>query len=103
MDKIQLPRDPQLAKQIVDNQWRHRELELQSGVLGKFFGSGRNVAVHIAGLIAILLLLSGFAYTFLSFDKSALAVAEYWNKILPTITTLVGFILGAAARGNGSH
>lgn len=91
-----LHNDPDVAARMVSAQERRQELE--AGIIGKIFGNNPNTAVHIAGLVAILLCVIGGAYTFLPFVKpaeGAMSVAEVWKILVPVITGALGFIFGA--------
>ena len=98
MNKIELPNDPQLAKHVLDNDTRQKELVLKHGWLGKVFGSGPETSIRIAGAILLLLILSGIAYTFFGKSHAECSIGEFWKILLPTIGTLAGYIFGKSIK-----
>ena len=70
------------------------------GILGAFFG--KNANTHIVGLIVVALSVSGIWYTFsdISIKDGHMTYADYWNTILPLITTLIGYIFGVSSGKN---
>ena len=68
-----------------------KEMDLQSGVLGKFFGAPSHSPINIAGLIAILLVLTGIG-SFLVVGVSE--TSELWKLLAPIITLAMGYIFG---------
>jgi len=66
---------------------------LQAGWLGKFFGVDDQMSKFIAALIAIFLLLIGVVVMFVKQDSWS-EVMDFWTKIFPFITLVVGYILG---------
>lgn len=59
----------------------------EGGWLGKFFGNKKeNAAMHIAFIICVLLTAVGVFCT--------LTGTDYWNVIIPAITTGMGYIFG---------
>ena len=97
MDKF-LPVDEKAAKQIATADTKKRKLELEAGLLGKLFGSSSNTPVHIAGLVVVILVVTGLAYTFIADDKKALSTGEFWKIIAPIISTALAYIFGASSK-----
>ena len=72
-----------------------KKLSLDAGMLGKFFGSSRNAPTNIAGLIAVLLVLTCVAAW--TWPAENIATSEVWNTFLPVITLILGFLFGKKA------
>ncbi len=68
-----------------------REMDLNSGLLGKFFGTSENVSVYIAGVVVIVVVLTGLVVTFLPGGTNAV---ETWKIITPIVTMILGFLFG---------
>ncbi|HTO69448.1 MAG TPA: hypothetical protein VMR31_06265 [Myxococcota bacterium] len=96
MNQFNLPEHPEVALRIVQNQGRERELELEAGLVGKFFGTGRNSGNGIAGVVAVLLVIAGLCYAFWPPQGNGLAVLEFWKVITPLITASLGYIFGSS-------
>ena len=68
-----------------------KEMDLDSGLLGKLFGNKANAPSNIAGVIVILLVLSGLVVTF---TESKIQPKEYWSIITSIITLILGYLFG---------
>jgi len=68
-----------------------KEMDLESGWLGKLFGNKANAPANIAGVIVILLVLSGL---FITFIKAEIQPKEYWSIISSIITLILGYLFG---------
>jgi hypothetical protein len=97
-NQVNLPKDKELAKQVLDN---HNELEKQrvvQGYLGKLWGSSSSIPNNIAALASIVLIATGIFYTFctmnLSQDKISLPIKDFWAIISPLITLAIGYLFG---------
>lgn len=74
-----------------------KKMDLDSGWLGKVFGTPPNSNVNIAGLIALLLVLTALVFTMFNLnaqDKSP--VFEFWKIITPIVGTVLGYLFGNA-------
>lgn len=69
-------------------------MDLESGVLGKFFGGVNTAPSNIAGFLLVSLVLSGI---FVTFFQPATTATEYWKYATPLITLVFGFISGKKA------
>ena len=69
-----------------------REMDLESGFLGKFFGSPNSAPINIAGLIALLLIIGALGFTI--WPPKDLNPLEMWKVIIPVITTILGYMIG---------
>jgi hypothetical protein len=67
---------------------------IEAGLLGRLFGTNRNVSLYISAFIAIIMLIAGICYSFLIPNNSNLTVKDFWTIISPFITTALGFIIG---------
>lgn len=68
-----------------------REMDLNSGILGKFFGTSDNVSTYIAGVVVIAVVITGLIASF--FPGGTTAV-ETWKIITPIVTMILGFLFG---------
>ena len=68
-----------------------REMDLNSGMLGKFFGTSDNVSVYIAGVVVMVVVVTGLVVTFYPGGTTAV---ETWKIITPIVTMILGFIFG---------
>ncbi|MBI3821504.1 MAG: hypothetical protein HY289_02365 [Planctomycetes bacterium] len=71
-----------------------KAMDLESGWLGRVFGSPKNAAVNIGGLVAILVVIAGVIMTF--FPGGATAT-ETWKIVTPIVTMVLGFLFGKKA------
>lgn len=94
VDQVHLPDNPEIAKNVLEKDLQKRQL----GVLGRVFGSNQNTSTHIVGLLLILLVIAGIAYTFFTPAHQAFAVSEFWKVLSPIITTIIGYFLGTNSR-----
>ena len=57
-------------------------MDLESGWLGKVFGTGANCNVNIAGLIAVMLILPALVFTFFNLQaEDKMPVLEFWKSL----------------------
>ncbi len=70
---------------------RSKEMDLESGYLGKFFGSPTHSPSNIAGLVVLMLITTGI---FISFFSSSITPTEYWTIVVPIITLSLGYVFG---------
>jgi len=75
---------------IHDASLRAKAMDLESGVLGKFFGGANTAPSNIAGFMLVSLISAGILVTL--FQSSA--SAEYWKYATPIITLVFGFLSG---------
>lgn len=74
---------------------RSKEMDLESGWLGKYFGGRFNAPMNIAGFLVTLLVGSGIAVLFF---QSAIPAAEYWRSIIPLLTLVMGYVFGKSSK-----
>jgi len=103
-NQINLPKDKELAKQVLEN---HNELErerVQQGHLGKIWGSSSSIPNNIAALAIIVLILTGILYTYctmnLAPEKISLPIKDFWAIITPLITLSIGYLFGDNTKKN---
>jgi hypothetical protein len=103
-NQINLPKDKELAKKVLDN---HNELERQrvvQGYLGKLWGSSSSIPNNIAALAVIVLIITGIFYTYstmsLPTDKISLPIKDFWAIITPLITLAIGYLFGDKTKKN---
>ena len=69
-----------------------KRMDLDAGCLGKFFGSSENAPTNIAGLVALLLILTGIAS--ILWPSGVITPQEIWKVIIPIITMILGYLFG---------
>lgn len=97
-NQINLPKDKELAKQVLDSHSEIEKTRVNQGTLGKFWGSTSSIPNNIAALTVIILVVTGIIYTYctmsLPADKIALPIKEFWAIISPLITLSIGYLFG---------
>src|SRR5207249_1343220 len=88
-----LPKDKDLAKQVIDN--RHQQTAMEIGKLGQFFGT-EHAGQNIAGALILILALFGVGYTVFC-EGRAFSVKDMWSVISPMITLALGYVFGVKA------
>ncbi len=73
-------------------QLQSKQLDLESGYLGKIFGGVKNAPANIAGLCLSVLLLAGVATIFV--EKINISTDEYWKYSFSIITLILGYLFG---------
>jgi len=73
-------------------QLHSKQLDLESGLLGKFFGSSKSAPSNIASLCLLLILISGIALTLGISGK--MEASEYWKYLSPTMSLIFGYLFG---------
>jgi hypothetical protein len=93
-----LPKDKDLAKQVLEN---HNEIEKQKveqGALGRIWGSSASIPNNLAALSIIVLIVTGIAYTYcvmkMAPEKVSLPIKDFWAIITPLITLAIGYLFG---------
>ena len=88
---------PIVAAENVDRRYalEERRMNLDSGSLGRFFGSATNAPTNIAGLIALLLTVSCIAMLFF---PSTIPALEFLKLVLPVITGVLGYLFGKSSK-----
>lgn len=75
-----------------------KRMDLESGWLGKVFGTGNNSNINIAGLIAIMLILPALFFTFFNLQtEDKTTVLEFWKIITPLVGTILGYLFGSSS------
>lgn len=70
---------------------RMKEMDMESGSLGRLFGTEKNAPLNIAGLVLLLLLVPGVLLLFFSANIPPL---DYWKIIIPVVTAILGYAFG---------
>lgn len=105
-DQINLPKDKELAKQVLDshNELTHKKVE--QGFLGRIWGSSKSIPNNLAALLIVVLLVTGVGYTFLNVaspeSQSGLSIKDLWAIIIPLITLAIGYLFGEKANKDES-
>jgi len=69
-----------------------KEMDHESGSLGKFFGSARSAPLNIAGLLALILV--GAAIGFTIFPPKDVPPMDFWKVVMPVLTLILGYAFG---------
>ena len=88
-----LPNDPKLTESILQKTLEDNKNIREIGLLGRFFGSGDNVKLNIAGITISSLLVFGIIFTFFEYYNGKTNF-EIWKIITPIITLSLGYIFG---------
>jgi len=72
-----------------------RKMNLDAGVLGRFFGSAASAPTNIAGFVVCLLTVICVVVLFL---PSNVPAGEFIKLILPVITLVLGYLFGKNIR-----
>lgn len=77
----------EIQGKVIDSLSKNDSSGQEGGLMGKVFGTKKeNASMNIAFLICILLTVIGFA--------CLIAGKDYWNVIIPAITTGMGYMFG---------
>lgn len=102
--QINLPKDKELAKQVLDT---HNEIESQrvaQGSLGGIWGNSSSIPNNIAAFAIVILILTGIVYTFCSMnsapDRISISIKDFWAIITPLITLSIGYLFGDNTKKN---
>lgn len=72
-------------------QLRYKEMDLESGVLGRVFGNSRNAPANIGGFVVVALIL---ACVGLAIAQGVAAAGEFLKWSGPIITLVLGYVFG---------
>lgn len=86
-ENIKYNEDPKSTELLL----RSKEMDLESGFLGKIFGAPTHSPANIAGLVIFLLIGTGIIITFIPASVNS---SDYWTKISPLITLALGYVFG---------
>lgn len=97
-NKFELPKDKELAKQVLESQDQLTNKIVDQGWLGKIWGSSQSVPNNICALSVVILLSLGVFYTGLILnlpkDQIGLPIKDFWAIITPIITLALGYLFG---------
>lgn len=82
--KIDIEKEP-------DKNWQLENRKIDIGWLGKFFGTGENASVYIAGVIALVLTVAGIVCLFID---CKVPPEKFWAYSAPVISLSLGYIFG---------
>lgn len=68
-----------------------KKLDLESGVLGRFFGSSKSAASSISWIMIFLFTCAGLL---LLFASCVISFSEYWKTVGPFVTLALGYLFG---------
>lgn len=86
-NNINYNEDPDSANTLLSA----KKMDLESGWLGKFFGAPTHCPTNIAGLLIVLLVITGII---ISFFPGAMRADDYWTITVPLITLALGYVFG---------
>lgn len=69
-----------------------KEMDHESGTLGKFFGSARNAPLNISGLLSIVLVSAAIGFTI--WPPADVPPLDFWKVVLPVLTLILGYAFG---------
>lgn len=98
MDARNLPRDKEIAGEIIKGHNQHTQTALEMGILGKWFGVSSNVSLYVAALVAVS---SAFCFIILMVDaksQNVLNFKESKEGLLTLFTLSSGFLFGKSFR-----
>lgn len=103
-NQINLPKDKDLAKQVLDSQSEIARQRADQGALGEIWGSSTSIPNNIAALSIVILLITGITYTFIVLsqpdNQSGLSIKDFWAIIVPLITLAIGYLFGDKSKKN---
>ena len=103
-NQINLPKDKELAKQVLDNHSELTHKKVDQGVLGQLWGSSASIPNNVAALAIVILLLTGIIYTFCVINtpdtRVGLTIKDFWAIISPLITLCIGYLFGDKTKQN---
>lgn len=73
-------------------QLHSKQLDLESGYLGKIFGGVKNAPGNIAGLCLFLILGTGLITMFV--EKINISADDYWKYSFSIISLILGYLFG---------
>lgn len=98
MNNVTLPKDKELAKQVLESQSAVASKAIDQGWLGKIWGNSSNAPYNIAGLMVSCLIILGIIYTVYASSCKAenldLSIKDFWSIITPLITLSMGYLFG---------
>lgn len=97
-NRIELPKDKELAKQVAEGHQKLSELDAHKGFLGQIWGTADSAPVNIVGLVAILLIIVGIVISFILGKDSMKEFLTLWSTIFGLIGTIIGYLFGKQSR-----
>ena len=83
--------NPKIQEKVIDSLTRNDSTGQEGGFMGKFLGTKKeNAAMNIALIICFLLVIIGAISQF--------GEKDYWEVIIPAITTALGYIFGKSEK-----
>ncbi|MGO8752940.1 MAG: hypothetical protein ACLQNE_43920 [Thermoguttaceae bacterium] len=70
---------------------KEKEMDLESGILGKMFGCPKNAPTNIAGVVAVLSMIAVFIVVIWPGQS---ATNEPVKLLVPVITLILGYLFG---------
>jgi hypothetical protein len=105
-NQVTLPKNKELAKQVIENQSEIEKIKIERGILGGIWGIPSNIPNNIAALSIALLMLAGIIYTFINFNTKSenigCSIKELWSIITPFMTLAIGYLFGDFKRRNSA-
>lgn len=100
-----LPKNKELAKQVLDNEMESNKIKLERGWLGSVWGNSEKIPNNLAALTICVLLLTGVFYTWLvcslPTENISLPIKDFWAIISPLITLAIGYLFGNKTNKSG--
>jgi hypothetical protein len=89
---VSIPSDADRERYVLERVRMH----LQSGLLGRLFGSSTNAPTNIAGVVVCLLVVPAVA---LAFFSGRVTVIDYLQSAGPFVTLVLGYLFGRRTSG----
>jgi hypothetical protein len=93
VNKIELPKDPELAVRVLDAEHASRVVEI--GRIGSFFGSRNNAVVYLAALVIILATIGAII---IAACEPTLR-ADAMKALAALALSALGYMFGSGSRG----
>jgi len=76
-------------------QLQSKQMDLESGWLGKIFGGNKTAPTNVAGICILLMVITGLVLIF--FPSQSFPTSDYWKLIAPLMTLMFGYLFGKSS------
>ena len=98
VNRIELPKDQELAGKVIASQTRQEEQKLEMGWIGRCFGSVEHKPGNIAGIAILGSILMVLAIVF--FAPAGAPTGELYTLFGGIITLALGYLFGRGGRSD---
>lgn len=99
INKLQLPENPDLAKQVLQAHQDTRSKEIEGGVFGKLFGFATEKPGNIAGFAIVVSIVALIAILLWMPDSESISKKDAATLFAGIITLALGFVFGRSSAG----